>query len=89
MDAGFMEEYYDLKYNGTLMLQLIEENAECRELYGEVMQMEGIAEDALGRMGKEYLQIHGRLFHAKGKMDECIMRLAYLKGAQDREKMLR
>lgn len=89
MNSSFMEEYYYLKYKDTFIMQAIEDNAECRELYAQIMQMEGMVEKAMRKIGAEYLQLHSDLFAAKGKMDELMMRLAYLKGAEDREKMLR
>lgn len=89
MDMAFMEEYYNLRYEDTFMLHALENNAGCRELYEEIMQMEGRVEEAMRRMGDGYLQLHIDLFTAKGKMDELLIRLAYLKGAEDREKMLR
>lgn len=89
MNTAFMEEYYNLKYENTFILQAITEHAECRELYEKIMHLEGMVEEALRNMGKEYLQLHSNLFTEKGKMDELITRLAYLKGAEDREKMLR
>lgn len=89
MDMAFMEEYYNLRYEDTFMLQAIESNAECRELYQGIMQMEGRMEKAMRQIGNESLQLHNDLFTARGRMDELIIRLAYLKGAEDREKMLR
>ncbi len=88
MNMSFMEEYYNLKYKDTFMLQAVENHEEGRELYQKIMQMEGRVEDAMRSMGKEYLQLHSDLFAAKGKLDDLIVRLAYLKGAEDREKML-
>lgn len=89
MNIAFMEEYYDLKYEDTFMLQAIAAHTECQELYEKIMRLEGMIEEAMRNMGKEYLQLHNSLFIEKGKMDELIIRLAYLKGAEDREKMLR
>lgn len=84
-----MEEYYYLKYKDTFMIQVMKEHEECQKLYEDIMRMEGMLEEAMRKMGKEYLQIHSDLFTAKGRMDELLMCLAYLKGAEDREKMLK
>ncbi len=89
MNKEFMEDYYDLKYEGTFMLHAVKEHEECTELYNEIMRMEGDVENAMRRMGEEYLKLHSNLFTTKGKLDDLIVRLAYLKGAEDREKMLK
>lgn len=88
MNRAFMEEYYDLKYPDTFMPEAIEKYECYKNLYDEVMELEGQAEAAMREMGEEYLKLHGRLFVTKGKLDELIMRLAYLQGAEDRDKML-
>lgn len=88
MNIEFMGNYYDLKYEGTFMLHAIKDHEECQGLYNEIMRMEGDVENAMRSIGKEYLQLHSNLFTAKGKLDDLIIRLAYLKGAEDREKML-
>ena len=69
MNTRFMEEYYYLKYKDTFMMQAMEDHEEFRKLYDEIMRMEGMVEEAMRKMGKEYLQIHSDLFAAKGKMD--------------------
>lgn len=89
MDKAFMEKYYGLKYQDTFLPLAIEENAECGKLYEEIMQMEGRLESVMRGMGKECLLLHRNLFAARGELEEMIMRLAYLQGAEDRDKMLR
>lgn len=88
MNKTFMEEYYDLKYADTFLASILEENEECRRQYETIMELEGRIEAAMQSMGGEYLMVHGKLFAAKSEFDERIMRLAYLQGAEDREKML-
>lgn len=88
MNTEFMEEYYYLKYKDLFLLKIMEESKECQELYREIMRMEGMVEEAMQKMGAEYLQLHGNLYAAKGRMDEMLFLLSYLKGAADREKML-
>ena len=53
------------------------------------MELEGKAEEIMRRAGEECLLLHGKLFAAKGELDSIALRLAYLQGAEDREKMLR
>lgn len=89
VDKVFMEEYYDLKYQDTLLPLEIEANEDCRKQYEEIMQMEGQLEAVMRSMGEECLLLHRKLFVARGELEEMIMRLAYLQGAEDREKMLR
>lgn len=89
MDKAFMEEYYDLKYKDTFLPLAMEENESCRSLYKEIMQMEGQVESIMRSMGEECLLLHRKLFVARGEQEELIMRLAYLQGAEDRDKMLR
>lgn len=89
MDRDFMEEYYNLKYVDTFLPTAIETNEDCKKLYKETMEMEGRIEEVLRSMGEEYLSLHRRLFVAKGELEELVMRLAYLQGSEDREKMLR
>lgn len=88
MNRIFMEEYYNLKYADTFLAQAMEENEGCRKLYGEIMELDGRIEAAMRSMGEEYLMLHRKLFAAKGEFNELILRLAYLQGAEDRERML-
>lgn len=89
MDSTFMEGYYDLKYKDTFLPFAMGKSEDCKRLYKEIMQMEGQVETAMRSIGEESLLLHRKLFIAKGEMEELIMRLAYLQGAEDREKMLR
>lgn len=89
MDKNFMEEYYDLKYQDTFMVTAMKMDKRCEELQREVMELEGQVEAIMRREGEECLLLHRQLFVAKGELDELVMRLAYLQGAEDREKMLR
>lgn len=89
MDREFMEEYYNLKYQDGFMLKAMEMEGRCKDLQEEVMAMEGKMEAIMRREGEECLLFHRKLFVAKGELDELIMRLAYLQGAEDREKMLK
>lgn len=89
MDKAFMEEYYNLKYQDTFLPLAMEENEDCRRMYREVMQIEGQLEAIMRSMGEECLLLHRKLFVARGELEEMIMRLAYLQGAEDRSKMLR
>lgn len=89
MDREFMEEYYNLKYQDGFMLKAMEMEGHCKDLQEEVMALEGQMEAIMRGEGDECLLLHRKLFVAKGELDELIMRLAYLQGAEDREKMLR
>lgn len=89
MDREFMEGYYNLKYQDGFMLKAMELEEHCKSLQEEVMALEGQMEAVMRREGEEYLLLHRKLFVAKGELDELIMRLAYLQGAEDREKMLK
>lgn len=89
MNIGFLEEYYQLKYPDTIMMYILEADKTCRELYKDIMQLEGRVEDAMRGMGRECLALHDKLFSMKGQLDERIVWLAYLQGAKDREEMLK
>lgn len=89
MDREFMEGYYNLKYQDGFMLKVMEMEGRCKDLQEEVMAMEGKMEAIMRSEGEECLLLHRKLFVAKGELDELIMRLAYLQGAEDREKMLK
>ena len=89
MDKAFMEEYYDLKYKDTFLPLAMQENGSCENLYKEIMQMEEQTESIMRSMGEECLLLHRKLFVARGELEEMVMRLAYLQGAEDRDKMLR
>lgn len=89
MDRVFMEEYYQMKYQDTLFLRLKEQNEQCEKLYEKIMLLESQVEAAMMEKGEGFLKIHGKLFVAKGELDELVMRLAYLQGAADREAMLK
>ena len=89
MDREFMEGYHDLKYPDTFMVRAMELDRHCAQLQREVMELEGQIEVVMRREGEECLQLHQKLFVAKGKLDELVMRLAYLQGAGDRERMLK
>lgn len=89
MDKNFMEEYYDLKYRDTFMVAAMEVDERCGELQRRVMEMEGQVETIMRGKGEECLLLHRQLFVARGELDDLVMRLAYLQGAEDREKMLR
>lgn len=89
MNRGFMKEYYDLKYRDTFMVTAMEIDEHCGELQRRVMEMEGKVETIMRGKGEECLLLHRQLFVARGELDELVMRLAYLQGAEDREKMLR
>lgn len=84
-----MEEYYNLKYQDGFMLKAMELEDDCKSLQEEVMVMEGQIENVMREKGEECMLLHRKLFVAKGELDECVMRLAYLQGAEDREKMLK
>lgn len=84
-----MEEYYDLKYPDGLMAKLLETERPCKERYDQAMELEGRVEAVLREQGEEYLQLHRTLFVAKGELEELVLRLAYLQGAEDRERMLK
>ncbi len=89
MDKEFMEDYYWLKYQDGFMVKAMELDRQCRDLYYEVMELEGKAEEIMRRAGEECLLLHGKLFAAKGELESIVLRQAYLQGAEDREKMLR
>lgn len=89
MDRKFMEDYYWLKYQDGFMVKALDSDQECKELYHKVMELEGKAEAVMRKEGEDCLLSHRKLFVAKGELDELVMRLAYLQGAADREKMLR
>lgn len=89
MDREFMDGYYWLKYQDGFMVKAIESDQQCKDLYHKVMELEGKAEEIMRRAGEECLLLHGKLFAAKGELDSIALRLAYLQGAEDREKMLR
>ncbi len=89
MDRKFMEDYYWMKYQDGFMVKAIESDEECRELYHKVMELEGKAEAVMRKEGKESLSLHGELFAAKGRLESMVLCLAYLQGAEDREKMQR
>lgn len=88
MNRAFMREYYDLRYDETLMPTIMKSNEECRRLHKEIMGLEGQIESFMRSIGDECLSVHRRLFVAKGDFDALIMRQAYLQGARDRERML-
>ena len=89
MDKKFMEEYYNLKYADTFPAHALEKNECCRKLYTQMMELMGRTESAMRNMGEEYLMLHRDLFVANSDFQECLVQLAYLQGAEDREKMLR
>lgn len=89
MDRKFMEDYYWLKYQDGFMVKAIESDEECRGVYHNVIELEGKIEAIMRKEGEDCLLSHRKLFVAKGELDELVMRLAYLQGAEDREKMLR
>ncbi len=89
MDRKFMEEYYDLKYRDTFLVCAMDMEKRCKDLHNEVMAMEGQIEAIMRREGEDCLLLHRKLFVAKGELDELVMRLAYLQGAEDRDRMLK
>lgn len=89
MDREFMEEYYGLKYPDGLTAKLLETAGQCKGLYDKAMELEGKVEAVLRGQGEECLQLHRTLFVTKGELEELVVRLAYLQGAEDREKMLK
>ena len=84
-----MEDYYWLKYQDGFMVKAMESDQQCNELYHKIMELEGRVEEVMQREGEECLLLHGKLFAAKGELESMVLRLAYLQGAEDREKMLR
>ncbi len=89
MDKIFMEKYYHLKYADTFLTHALEKNERCRNLYVKMMELTGRTETAMQNMGDEYLALHRELFVTSSEFQEYLMQLAYLQGAEDREKMLR
>ena len=53
MDKEFMEDYYWLKYQDGFMVKAMELDRQCRDLYYEVMELEGKAEEIMRRVGEE------------------------------------
>lgn len=86
MDKEFMEEYYWLKYQDGFMVKAMESDQQCRDLYDKVMELEGKVEEIMRRAGEECLLFHEKLFSTKGELESIVLRLAYLQGAEDREK---
>jgi hypothetical protein len=89
MNRVFMQEYYNLRYQDTLMPLIIERSEECRKLYHKIMGLEGQTEQIMRGIGDECLMVHGQLFVAKGEFESLIISQAYLQGAEDRERMLK
>lgn len=89
MDKMFMEEYYSLKYADTFLTHALEKNERCRNLYAQMMALMGRTKTAMRNMGEKSLTLHRELFVASSEFQEYLMQLAYLQGAEDREKMLR
>lgn len=54
-----------------------------------MMALMGRTETAMRNMGEKSLTLHRELFVTSSEFQECLMQLAYLQGAEDREKMLR
>jgi hypothetical protein len=89
MDKIFMEEYFNLKYADTFLTHALGKNEHCKNLYTQMMELMGRAESAMRNMGDEYLMLNRELFVSNSEFQECLVQLAYLQGAEDREKMLR
>lgn len=83
-----MEEYYDLKYPDTFIETALEQEESFQSMNQEVDLLKGKVEDFMRMQGKEALQLCEKLFEAEAQSDELVVRLAYLQGAADREKML-
>ena len=88
MNKEFMEEYYDLKYPDTFIEAALEQDEDFKSMNQEVDLLKGEVEDFMRMQGKEALHICEKLFETKAQSDELLVRLAYLQGAADREKML-
>ena len=88
MNKEFMEEYYDLKYPDTFIETALEQDEDFKNMNQEVDQLKGKVEDIMRAQGKEALHLCEKLFEAEAQSDELLVRLAYLQGAADREKML-
>ncbi|MCI8635722.1 MAG: hypothetical protein HFJ05_09040 [Eubacterium sp.] len=88
MNKKFVEEYYDLKYPDTYIETAEEQDEKFKSMGQEVMLLKGQVEDVMGKQGKEALRLCEKLFEAESRYNELLVRLAYLQGARDKEKML-
>lgn len=87
MNKEFMEGYYDLKYPDTFIEAAAEQDESFKSMSQEVTLLKGKVEDVMRMQGKEALRLCEKLFEAEAQNDELVVRLAYLQGAEDRDKM--
>lgn len=88
MDRLFMEQYFDKMYDDVIA-EIVEDDAEYAELQAS-------AEEAIKKLADLVAETNPSLWkHCEDAMDGIysvqfrLMKLAYLQGAEDREKMLR
>ena len=88
MDKEFIERYYDLKYPDTFIETALEQDEDFKSMHQEIYLLKGMVEDFMRMQGKEALHLCEKLFETEAQSDELLVRLAYLQGVADREKMM-
>jgi hypothetical protein len=87
MDRDFMSDYYDRMYEGTGLL--IPQSEEYRQLRKEYGKVEKQLLEKLGGITSDVWKLHERLIMLAYYTSDIVAKDAYLKGAEDRERMLR
>lgn len=88
MDRAFMEHYYDSVYEDIIgVLTLENEDYQAAKAAFTTSQNALLAQ--CGGMNNQIWQQHETVMSAYYRTQSILVKLAYLKGAEDREKMLR
>jgi hypothetical protein len=87
MDRDFMSDYYDRIYEGTgLLIPQSDEYKQLRKEYGKVEKQ---LLEILDGTTSDVWKLHERLIMLVYYTSDIAEKEAYLKGAEDRERMLR
>lgn len=89
MDRQFMEQYYSAAYAEDPVAQMDGGDPERRNAMTQYNRLNSELADAIGGINTPlWAQIEEMMF-AYYEAEKILIKLAYLKGAEDRERMLR
>lgn len=88
MDRAFMEHYFDSVYEDIIGV-LIAENEDYQTARKAFSASQSELLSQCGDMNNPIWQLHETVMSTYYRTQSILVKLAYLKGAEDREKMLR
>jgi hypothetical protein len=89
MNKAFMEEYYEMKYiDDDFLYEVMEDNLKISKVTDAIAELQTDFEDKLKKQNTKLFNQFDQLMDLYEKKEGLILKMMYLLGAEDREKML-